>query len=136
MTAPSASKTARICSKAHRSIGRRHRLSLRVPRMRKGLSAMLLASALKVWAQDPVQIDPKHYKIEYEDAKVRVIRFTLPPGESAPMHSHSERINVIIRGGTVRQTDENGQVTETTGVTGQVSHRDAMSHSVVNIGKT
>jgi non-heme chloroperoxidase len=104
--------------------------------MRESLFLLLVLGLTSAWAQDPVQIDPKHYKVEYEDAKVRVIRFTLPPGESTPMHAHAERINVIVHGGTVRQTDRAGKVVETVGVAGQVSHRDPMSHSVTNIGST
>src|SRR5258706_305806 len=35
---------------------------------------LLLALAGPTLAQDPVQVDAKHYKVEFENAKVRVLR--------------------------------------------------------------
>ncbi|MFL6374923.1 MAG: hypothetical protein ACJ73D_09670 [Pyrinomonadaceae bacterium] len=39
-------------------------------------------------AQDPLQVDPAHYKLVYEDSVVRVLKVTLPPHETAERHSH------------------------------------------------
>lgn len=89
-----------------------------------------------MYAQDAIQLDAKHYKVEYEDEKVRVVRFTLPPGESSPMHEHGERVVVVVRGGTLRHTDGEGRVTEVTQQSGMTAHRTQMRHSVTNIGKT
>jgi pimeloyl-ACP methyl ester carboxylesterase/quercetin dioxygenase-like cupin family protein len=87
-------------------------------------------------AQDAVQTDPKHFKVEYQDVKTRVVREILPPGETAPMHSHPERVTVAVRGAKLRITDANGK-TETVEVkTGEAIHLDPQTHTVTNIGNT
>ena len=40
-------------------------------------------------ALDPLKVDPKHYKIEFENAQVRVFRVRLGPKESIPLHEHA-----------------------------------------------
>ena len=39
-------------------------------------------------AQDAVQMDPKHHKIEFENDHVRVLRINFGPGEISQMHQH------------------------------------------------
>jgi len=39
-------------------------------------------------AQDAVQVDPKHHKIEFENDHVRVLRIDFGPGEISQMHQH------------------------------------------------
>ncbi len=61
--------------------------------MRKAmLVALVLAAAiaapLVVIAQDPVKVDAKHYKVEFENDQVRVLRITYGPGEKSVMHEH------------------------------------------------
>ena len=41
------------------------------------LSLFLFACAVPALAQDPVQVDPKHYKVEFESANVRVLRIKI-----------------------------------------------------------
>ena len=36
------------------------------------LSLFLFACAIPALAQDPVKVDPQHYKVEFENANVRV----------------------------------------------------------------
>jgi hypothetical protein len=37
---------------------------------------------------DPTVVDPKHYKIEFENEYVRVLRIHFGPREKSPMHEH------------------------------------------------
>lgn len=47
---------------------------------------------------DPVKVDPKHYKVEFENKQVRVLRIIFPPGEGAPLHEHRlNRVAVFLR---------------------------------------
>jgi quercetin dioxygenase-like cupin family protein len=47
---------------------------------------------------DPVKVDPKHYKVEFENAQVRVIRATFASGEGTPLHEHRlNRVAVFLR---------------------------------------
>lgn len=88
------------------------------------------------FAQDPVKADPRHFKLEFEDEQVRVLRFTLPPGEFSPMHEHMERVTVVVRGGRIRVTDAAGMITEAIVLAGDVRRRPYAAQSVTNIGDT
>lgn len=37
---------------------------------------------------DPVAVDPQHYKVEFENASVRVLRVTFGPGDKGARHEH------------------------------------------------
>jgi hypothetical protein len=43
---------------------------------------------LPVTALDPVAVDPQHYKVEFENEYVRVLRVTFGPGEKGARHEH------------------------------------------------
>jgi quercetin dioxygenase-like cupin family protein len=47
-------------------------------------------------AEDPVKVDPRHYKVEFENERVRVLRIKYGPGEKSIMHSHPESIAVFL----------------------------------------
>jgi quercetin dioxygenase-like cupin family protein len=47
-------------------------------------------------AQDAVSVDPRHHKVEFENAHVRVLRIAFAPGESSQMHSHPCAIAVGV----------------------------------------
>ena len=97
------------------------------------LTAILTAYAA---AQDAVQVDSKHFKLEYEDAKIRLVREVLPPGESTVKHAHGERTTVCIRGGKLRMVDASGKITEIEVKSGEATHLPAQVHTVSNIGTT
>ena len=42
--------------------------------------------------QDPVKVDPKHYKVEVENEKVRVLRVNYKAHEKSVMHSHPDNV--------------------------------------------
>jgi quercetin dioxygenase-like cupin family protein len=47
--------------------------------------------------QNPWIVDPKHYKVEFENGVVRVTRVTIGPKESTPLHEHSlDRVVVYL----------------------------------------
>ena len=47
------------------------------------------AGPLPVTALDPTKIDSKHYKVEFENEYVRVLRIHFGPHEKSPNHEHS-----------------------------------------------
>jgi quercetin dioxygenase-like cupin family protein len=59
------------------------------------LFAVIIFSAYS-FAQDAVKVDPRHYKVEFENDQVRVLRITLGPGEKSAMHSHPEGMVVFL----------------------------------------
>ena len=40
-------------------------------------------------ALDPLRVDPKDFKLEFENSQVRVLRLNLGPRRSVPMHEYS-----------------------------------------------
>ena len=52
------------------------------------LLCLLCLTAVGATAQDAVKADPKHYKVEYEDAQIRVVRIKYGPHEKSVMHEH------------------------------------------------
>jgi quercetin dioxygenase-like cupin family protein len=50
--------------------------------------ALLFYSCMPAFAEDPVEVDPAHHKVEFENDQVRVLRINFAPGETSVMHSH------------------------------------------------
>lgn len=47
--------------------------------------------------QNPWIVDPKHYKIDFENGSVRITRVNIGPKESTPLHEHSlDRVVVYL----------------------------------------
>ena len=60
---------------------------------------------------DPVKIDPKHYKLEFENPQVRVLRVKIEAHGTAPMHEHSlNRVTVFLTDQEFRVTDSHGEI--------------------------
>lgn len=104
--------------------------------MRKVLyGALLFAFALPVSAQDPVKVDPKHYKVEFENDDVRVLRVTYEPGEKSVMHEHPGTVAVFLNGQRVKFTYPDGKTEEMMAKTGEARWNDAVTHLPENMGK-
>src|SRR3989449_5746820 len=74
-----------------------------------GLMCLAVSAAL---AQDPVKVDPKHYKVEFENAQVRVLRIHYGPHEKSVMHSHPNSVVIPLADSRVRFTTPDGKVQE------------------------
>jgi hypothetical protein len=60
---------------------------------------------------DPVKIDAKHYRVEFENPQVRVLRVKIEAHGVAPMHQHSlNRVTVFLTDQEFRVTDSQGKV--------------------------
>ena len=55
-------------------------------------------------AQDAVKADPEHYKVEFENEQVRVLRIQYGPGEKSVMHHHPDAVAIML-------TESNGLMT-------------------------
>ena len=49
-----------------------------------------------VIAQDPVKVDPAHYKVLFENAGVRVLKISYPAGGKSTMHKHPESLVIPL----------------------------------------
>jgi quercetin dioxygenase-like cupin family protein len=65
-------------------------------------------------AADPVQVDPKHYKVELENDQVRVLRITYGAHEKSVMHWHPAGVAVFLTENRGRFTFPDGTTTERT----------------------
>jgi uncharacterized RmlC-like cupin family protein len=66
---------------------------------------------------DPVKVDPKDYKLEFENSKVRVVRVRMAAGKKVPLHEHV--LNRVV----VYLTDQNGSMTTPDGQTTTAVHK-------------
>ena len=59
-------------------------------------------------ALDPVRIAPHIYELAFENEKVRVLKKTIRPGETPPLHSHPDRVIVYLNPCAWMQQDADG----------------------------
>ncbi|MBI3961398.1 MAG: cupin domain-containing protein [Deinococcus sp.] len=83
--------------------------------------------------QDPVKLDPKHYKVEFENQQVRVLRIRYGPREKSVMHSHPAGVVVFLTEGHVKFTFPDGKAEEMRGSTGQAIWTPAGPHLPENL---
>ncbi len=57
---------------------------------------------------DPVEVDSKHYKVEFENEHVRVLRITYGPKEMSEMHAHPDGVGVFLTNAEARFHFEDG----------------------------
>ena len=60
---------------------------------------------------DPVVVDGEHYKLEFENDSLRVLRENLAGGEGGAMHSHRARVSVYLKDAEVKLTPRGGETT-------------------------
>ncbi|MGB8326247.1 MAG: cupin domain-containing protein [Steroidobacteraceae bacterium] len=99
-------------------------------------AATLAAAAwvLPAAAQDAVKADPKHYKVEFENAQVRVLRVTYGPGEKSVMHTHPANVAVFLNESHGKFTLPDGKVIDATWKAGQTMWDPGSTHLPQNTG--
>jgi uncharacterized RmlC-like cupin family protein len=53
-------------------------------------------SKAKPFERDPVKLDSKHYKVELENDRVRVVRISYGAREKSVMHQHPRGIGIFL----------------------------------------
>ncbi len=105
-------------------------------------SKLLWAGALVCLAtafamgQDPTKVEPKHYKLDFENELVRVVSVTYGPHEKSALHDHPGGVSVSITEAHLRFTDENGKVREVFSKAGEARWYPPFKHRVENLGDT
>lgn len=100
-----------------------------------GAMALLLASAaVSARAQDPVKVDVKHYKVEFENDQVRVLRVTYGTHEKSVMHEHPGAIAVFLTDGQVKFTLPDGKTQDAPVKAGTTMWTPAGKHLPENTG--
>lgn len=84
-------------------------------------------------ADDAVKVDPKHHKVEFENAQVRVLRANIGPHEKTLMHGHPANLVIFLTDGHVKSTSSDGQTGETKRKAGQILWREQLKHASENL---
>ena len=83
---------------------------------------------------DATDVDPKHYKVEFENDYVRVIRIKYGPGEKSVMHDHSDGVVVFLNDQEAKFNFPNGETVNASSKAGQVMWAPSVKHLPENIG--
>ena len=101
----------------------------------RGLTLFVVVGVSSTFAQDIVKLAPGQVKVEFENAQVRVLRFTEPAAGMLPMHSHPASVTIQLTGGHSRFTFPDGKTQEVRGEAGSVTFSNAITHTSENLGK-
>lgn len=91
------------------------------------LALMPLATG-RALAQDPVVVDSAHYKVEFENDQVRVLRITYGPNEKSVMHDHPAGVAVFLTDSKAQFTVPDGETVELDRKAGEAIWSEAGPH--------
>lgn len=83
--------------------------------------------------EDAIKADPKHYTVEFENDKVRIIRIKYGPGEKSVMHTHGPHVSIWLTENNTRMTLPDGTSEEAITEIGAADWNDANEHLPENL---
>jgi quercetin dioxygenase-like cupin family protein len=92
------------------------------------LLALVPLAAGSAFAQDPVVVDSAHYKVEFENEHVRVLRITYGPNEKSVMHYHPAGVAVFLNDIKGQFTFPDGETVEIDSKAGEAMWTEAGQH--------
>jgi len=96
----------------------------------------VIALAGAASAQDAAKVSPKTTRVIFENAYIRVIKSTFPPGATEPTHSHPAGWYYVTKGGTLKVTGADGKSENWVAKTGHDEWGDGEApHTATNTGK-
>jgi quercetin dioxygenase-like cupin family protein len=87
-------------------------------------------------AQDPTKVEPKHYKLDFENDRVQVVSVHYGPHEKSALHDHPGGVVVSVTAAHLRFTDEEGKTREVFAKPGEARWYPPFKHRVENLGDT
>lgn len=97
------------------------------------LLALFSIAAGSAFAQDPVEVDPAHYSVVFENDQVRVLRIRYGPNEQGVMHSHPAGVAVYFDDINGEFTLPDGQVMNAEGKARDAVWTPAGAHQPRNL---
>ena len=86
---------------------------------------------------DPVKLMPDKFKVLLENEHVRVVEYSLKPGEKDDWHTHPPKSSYVVTGGKLKVHLENGEIIVADEKTGTASWMNYVGkHYVENIDTT
>jgi beta-alanine degradation protein BauB len=83
---------------------------------------------------DPVKLDPKDYKVVFENDQVRVLHVKIGPGKSTPEHEHMlNRVVTYLSDQKVKVTTPDGKSTISEKKAGEVAFSGPAKHKEENL---
>jgi len=94
-------------------------------------------SASQLAAIDPVTVSAEKYQVLLDNPHVRVVEYTIAPGEKDQWHTHPAKVSYVVTGGTLRITMDDGRSFVADEKAGEASWMDPLpKHFAENIGKS
>jgi len=90
-------------------------------------------AGIAAYAQDPVKVDPKHYKVVFENDKVRILDIKYGSKEKSVMHEHPASVVIFLTDGQTKFTMPDGKTEISTGKAGQSQAMAAGKHMPENV---
>lgn len=84
--------------------------------------------------RDPTKVDDRHYKVEFENDRIRVLRVKYAPGEKSSMHGHPESVHVFLTDVNARFTYPDGKTEAVNEKAGHTMYHAAFEHLPENVG--
>ena len=72
-----------------------------------------------VFERDPVKLDSKHYKVELENDRVRIVRIRYSGGEKSVMHQHPPGVGIFLTDARFKFTYPDGKTEDITAKQGE-----------------
>lgn len=86
---------------------------------------------------DAIKSSPANFKLLLENEYVRVLEYSLKPGQKDTPHTHPAKSSYVVSGGKIKVYLENGETIIADEEAGTASWRDYVGkHYVENIGNT
>ena len=92
----------------------------------------LCLTAATLSAQDAIKVSPD-YKVEIDNAWVRVLRVKEPPHAKIPLHEHPAAVNITLTDAWVKSTGADGKFTVAYRKAGTVGYNEASKHAEENL---
>ncbi len=92
--------------------------------------------AVPAMAQDPVKVDPKHYKVVFENDQVRVLHIHYGPHEKSVMHEHPNGVVTFLADERGKFTFPDGKSEEFVAKAGESQWIAGGKHLPENTGNT
>jgi quercetin dioxygenase-like cupin family protein len=99
-----------------------------------GLFAFTGTASAAATRPDPVKVDPKHYKVVFENSEVRVLHIHYGPHETSVMHWHPDGVVTYLSDGRIKFLLPNGKTIEANGKAGTANWAPAGAHKPTNVG--